>query len=78
MCYAKSLHLCLTLCESTCCGVPGSSVHGILHARNWSGLLCSPSGDLPHPGIEPRSPARQTDSLPSEDNSKAFQDKEMD
>ena len=32
---------------------PGSSVHGILLARYWSGLLCPPSGDLPNSGIEP-------------------------
>ena len=32
----------------------------------WSGLpFCSP-GDLPDTGIEPRSPALQADSLPSE------------
>ena len=29
----------------------------------WSGLPCPSPGDLPHPGIEPRSPALQTDSL---------------
>ena len=32
----------------------------------WSGLPCCPAGDLPIPGIKPRSPALQTDSLPSE------------
>ena len=32
----------------------------------WSGLPCPPPGDLPDPGIEPRSPALQIDSLPSE------------
>ena len=32
----------------------------------WSGLPCPPPGDLPNPGIEPRSPALQVDSLPSE------------
>ena len=32
----------------------------------WSGLLCPPPGDLPDPGIGPRSPALQADSLPSE------------
>ena len=32
----------------------------------WSGLPCPPSGDLPNPGIEPRSPALQADSLPTE------------
>ena len=30
----------------------------------WSGLPCSPPGDLPNPGIEPRSPELQVDSLP--------------
>ena len=32
----------------------------------WSGLLFPPPGDLPHPGIEPRSPVLQADSLPFE------------
>ena len=32
----------------------------------WSGLPFSPPGDLPEPGIEPRSPALQTYSLLSE------------
>ena len=32
----------------------------------WSGLPCPPLGDLPHPGMEPRLPALQADSLPSE------------
>ena len=32
----------------------------------WSGLSCSPPGDLPDTGIEPRSPALQADALPSE------------
>ena len=35
------------------CSLPGSSVHGILHGQEyWSGLPCSPLGDLSHPGIE--------------------------
>ena len=29
----------------------------------WSGLPCPPPGDLPNPGIEPRSPVLQADSL---------------
>ena len=33
--------------------LPGSSVHGILLARHWSGLPCPPPGDLPDPGIKP-------------------------
>ena len=30
----------------------------------WSVLLCPPSGDLPDPAIEPRSPTLPVDSLP--------------
>ena len=32
----------------------------------WSGLPNPSPGDLPKPGIEPRSPALQADTLPSE------------
>ena len=32
----------------------------------WSGLPCPPPGDLPNPGIEPRSPTLRPDSLPAE------------
>ena len=46
--------------------------HGLEPARGfsrqeyWSGLPCPPPGNLPHPGIEPRSLTLQADSLPSE------------
>ena len=56
----------LTLRDPIDCSPPGSSVHGILQARIWSGLPFSSSADLSNPGIEPTSPALQTDSLPSE------------
>ena len=36
---------------------------GFSQQENWSGLPCPPLGDLLHPGIEPRSPALQEDSL---------------
>ena len=36
----------------------------------WSGLPFPSPGDLPHPGIEPGSPAYQADSLPSEPTGK--------
>ena len=39
---------------------------GILQAEYWSGLPWLPPGDLPNPGIKPRSPALQADPLPSE------------
>ena len=49
------------------------SVHGILQARILSGLpFPSPEG-LPDPGIEPRSPALQADSLPSDLPESSFQ-----
>ena len=38
----------------------GSSVHGILQGR-WSGLPFPSPGDLPDPGIEPKSPEFQAD-----------------
>ena len=44
---------------------PGTAAHqaplsmGILHTRIWSVLPCPPPGDLPNPGIKPRSPALQ-------------------
>ena len=52
---AKSLQLCLTLCDPLGCGPPGSSVLGILHARilEWVALLSS--RDLPDPEIKPAS-----------------------
>ena len=34
--------------------------------KYWSGLLFPSPGDLPNPGVEPRSLALQADSLPSE------------
>ena len=55
--------LCLTLCDPMDCSPPGSSIHGLLQA---SGLSCPPPEDLPNPGIKPRSPTLQVDSLPSE------------
>ena len=39
---------------------------GFSRQEYWSGLPCPPPGDLLNPGIEPRSPALQVDSLPSE------------
>ena len=67
LCYAQVLshvRLCVT---------PGTVAHqaplstGILQARilKWVAML-TPSGDLPNPGIKPRPPTLQVDSLPSE------------
>ena len=57
---------CPTLCDPMDCSLPGFSVHGIFQARVWSGLPFPSPGDLPDPGIKPRSPALQADALPSE------------
>ena len=46
------------------CQAPLST--GFSRQEYWSGLLCPPPGDLPHPGIKPPSlvfPALQADSL---------------
>ena len=48
------------------CGPPGSSAHGFLQARVLEWMPAPSPGDFPDPGIEPRSPALQADSLPSE------------
>ena len=39
---------------------------GFSRQEYWSGLPFPSLGDLPHPGIEPRSPALQADALTSE------------
>ena len=60
LCWASSLQLCLILCNSMDSSVhsssaPGSSVHGILQAWILEWVPFPSPGDLPNPGIEPRS-----------------------
>ena len=61
----KVVHSCLT-----------QTPHGLFspwHSpgqNNWSGKLFLSPGDLPNPGIEPRSPTLQVDSLPAESSGK--------
>ena len=52
-----------TLGDPMDCSPPDSSIHGILQTKHWSGLPFPSPGDLPDPGINPRSPALQADSL---------------
>ena len=54
---SEAAQSCLTLGDPTNCSSPGSSIHGILQQKYWSGLPCPSPGDLPHPGIKPVSPA---------------------
>ena len=58
----KIAQLCPTLCDPMDCSLPGSSVHGILQARilEWVTVRFSRGSS------QPRSPALQADSLPSE------------
>ena len=46
------------------------TVHGILQARILEWVPFPSPGDLPNPGIEPRSPTLQADSLPAEPQGK--------
>ena len=64
--HVKSLQSYPTLCDPMDCSTPGSSIHGFFRQEYWSGLPCLPPGDPPNPGIEPRFPALQVDSLPTE------------
>ena len=59
--YIEPSVLCLvvqshpTLCDPMDCSPPGSSVHGDSPGKNTR-VGCYPPGDLPNPGIKPRSP----------------------
>ena len=55
-----------TLCGPLDRHPPASSVHGISQRRMLEWVPFPSPGDLPDPGIEPRSPTLKVDSLPSE------------
>ena len=57
---------CLTLCDPKTVAHPPPLFMELSRQENWSGLPFSSPGDLPDSGTEPRSPALQVDSLPSE------------
>ena len=57
---------CLTLATPWTVVCQASLSMGFSKQEYWSGLLFPSPGDLPDPGIEPRSPALQADALPSE------------
>ena len=60
----KAAQSCPTVCDPM-----DYTVHGILQARileYWSGSSFPSPGDLPNPGMEPRSSALQANSLPAE------------
>ena len=47
-----------------------AAVHGVLQARILEWVAVPSPGDLPNPGIEPRSSTLQVDSLPAEPQGK--------
>ena len=57
--------LCLTLATSWTAAYQAPLSMGFSRQAYWSGLPFPSPGDLPDPGIEPRSPALQADSLPT-------------
>jgi len=69
-CKTSFLHQSSLLFSCLFCDPPRTVAHqaplsmGFPRQDSWSGLPCPSPGDLPHPGIEPRSPALQADSLP--------------
>ena len=70
-CSPKTVHRTECVCVS-CSATPWTVAHQaplsmeFSRQEYWSGLPFPSSGDLPRPGIEPRSPALQADSLLSE------------
>ena len=65
---------CPTLCNPMVCSLTGFSLSmGFSRQDCCSGLPFPSPGVLPDPGIEPRSPAMQADSLPSEPWGKPYE-----
>ena len=57
---------CLTLCDPMDCSPKAPLSVEFSRRDYWGEMPFSSTGDLPDPGMEPRSPALQADSLPSE------------
>ena len=78
VCTCIYIYICAYVCVLSCSVLSSSlQLYGLQPIRllcpwgfsrqdYWSGLPCLPPGDLPKPGIEPRCPALQADSLPTE------------
>ena len=65
--------LCLTFCDSMDCSPSDSSVHGDSSGKNTRVGCCALlQGIFPTQGSNPRSPALQVDSLPSEPPGKSL------
>ena len=64
---------CPTLCNPMDCITHQAPLSIFPRQKYWSGLPFPPPEDLPDPGIEPTSPALQTDSLPAEPAGRTYQ-----
>ena len=62
----KSLSCVRLFADPVDCSPPGPPSMGFSRQEYWSGWPFPSPGDLPDPGIEPRSPALQADALTSE------------
>ena len=59
------VHSCPTLCDPWTVAHQAPPSMGFSRQEYWSGLPFPSPGDLPDPGIEPRSPTLQADALTS-------------
>ena len=65
-CLSKPSEVKATQSCPTLCNPRDYTVRGILQPEHWNGQSSPSPGDLPNPGIEPRSATLQVDSLPAE------------
>ena len=66
-CFSLCAQLCPTLCDPMDCIVHQAPLSmEFFRQEYWRELRFPSPGDLPDPGIKPRSPALQADALPSE------------
>ena len=61
----KVVQSCPTLCDSMDYTFRGIQFMEFSRQEYWNGWLFPSPGDLPNPGIKPRSPTLQVDSLPA-------------
>ena len=71
-CIGAKVKVKLAQPRPTLCDPPDCTVHGILQARILEWVISPFARDLPDPGIKPRSPALQVDSLPTELSGRGF------
>ena len=74
MCESESevAQSCPTLWDPMDCSLLAPPSMGFSRQEYWSGLPLPSPGDLPDPGIKPRSPAFQADALTSEPPGKPY------